>query len=277
MYLALGKEKSEDEINQIFRANLRNIGRDMMEIARCKDFEDSYLKKLVCLEGKEHLDSALKNGKGAIALTAHIGNFPLMCTRLVKEGYPLSVVVRNAENQTIASLLTSIMVTIGMEPIPDKPRMTCVSRSLRALKKNRVLLLQIDQNAPRTEAWVDFFGYLVPTFKGPVVLSLRTGAPIIPLYIIRNSDHLHRITILPPFELNMTGDIEEDITLNIARLTKMTEAIILKHPDQWWWFHRRFRKARDIKTGEKLFPKHPSKKLMQTKIERNKKLTRSIT
>jgi KDO2-lipid IV(A) lauroyltransferase len=258
MKLVLGREKSREELNHIFRENLKNIGRDMMEIARCTDFEDDYFKKLVILEGKEHLDNALKNGKGVIALTAHIGNFPLMCTRLVKEGYPLSLVARDPENPEIAAALASMMKTIGMEAIPDKPRRVCVSRSFRALKKNHILLLQLDQNAPRTEAWVDFFGYLVPTFKGPVILSLRTGAPILPMFIIRNSTHSHTITVHPPFELSFTDDIEKDITTNIARLTKITEAIIREHPDQWWWFHRRFRKARDIKTGKQLFPKHPS-------------------
>jgi KDO2-lipid IV(A) lauroyltransferase len=276
MLLAFGKEKDKGEFKQIYRANLKNIGMNMMEVARCVDFKNGYLKNLVTLEGKEYLDNALAQKKGVICLTAHIGNFPLMCTRLVKEGYPVSLVARNPENPEITAALASIMKTIGMEAIPDKPRRTCVSRSLKALKKNRVLLLQIDQNAPRTESWVDFFGYLVPTFNGPVVLSLRTGAPILPMFIIRNSTHLHTASIYPPFELAITGDIEKDITTNIARLTKLTEAAIREHPDQWWWFHRRFRKARDIKTGKKLFPKYPSKE-HKARDEGNKKLMGSIS
>lgn len=260
MHLALGKEKNKTEFIQLYRVNLKNIGMNMMEVARCVEFENEYLKNLVRLEGKEHLDSSLANGRGVICLSAHIGNFPLMCTRLVKEGYPLSLVARNPENHEVAAALASIMKTIGMEAIPDKPRRTCVSRSLKALKKNRLLLLQIDQNAPRTESWVDFFGYLVPTFNGPVVLSLRTGAPILPMFITRNSIHLHTVSIHPPFELIITGDMEKDITANIARLTKLTEAVIREYPDQWWWFHRRFRKARDVNTGKRLFPKHHTKK-----------------
>ena len=276
MHLAFGREKNKGEFRQIYRTNLKNIGMNMMEVARCVDFENGYLKGLVQLEGKEYLDHALTNKKGVICLTAHIGNFPLMCTRLVKEGYPLSLVARDPENAEVAAALASVMITIGMEAIPDKPRRTCVSRSLKALKKNRILLLQIDQNAPRTESWVDFFGYLVPTFNGPVVLSLRTGAPILPMFILRNSTHSHTITIHPPFELSFTGDIEKDITTNIARLTKITEAVIREYPDQWWWFHRRFRKARDMKTGKKLFPKNPSKGTVR-QDKGNEKLTGDMT
>jgi KDO2-lipid IV(A) lauroyltransferase len=254
--LALGKEKTEEEIERICRDCFKNIGKDMIETSRCLDFENSFFKTFLKLEGRDHLDHALKEGKGVIALTAHFGNFPLMNVQLAKEGYPLSVVARDPENPKVAKIITSYRDAVGMESIPDKPRSTCVSKCLKALKENRILLLQIDQNAPATECWVDFFGYLVPTFKGPVILSLRTGAPIIPMFIIRNPDSL-QITIHPPFKLNITGDTLQDITSNIARLTKIVEATIREYPEQWWWVHRRFKRAKDPKTGERMFAKYP--------------------
>ncbi len=255
LHLALGKEKRKEEIEEICRESFRNIGKDIMETSRCFDFQDNYLKMLVKLEGKEHLDHALSKGNGAIGLTAHFGNFPLMGVRLVNEGYPLSIVARDPENPKVAKQITSARDAIGMESIPDKPRLACVSRCLNALKGNRVLLMQIDQNAPRTEAWVDFFGYLVPTFKGPIIFSLRTGSPIVPMFILRKSDNLHKIIIYPSFDLKMTGNSQQDILINITRLSKIVEAVIREHPEQWWWIHRRFKRARDLQTGEDLFPK----------------------
>ena len=253
--LALGREKGKDEIHWICRELFKNMARDMMEVYRCVDFEDSYFKTLVRFEGKGHLDRALKEGKGAIAVSAHLGNFPLMCARLANEGYPLSLVARDPENPKIAKAITSLRDAVGMESIPDEPRMACVSRCFKALKGNRVLMLQIDQNAPITEAWVDFFGYLVPTFKGPVLLSIRTGAPILPMFITRGSAHLHTITVHPPFDLITSKNVEQDITSNLARLTKIIEAAIRDYPEQWLWIYRRFKRARDIRTGERVFPK----------------------
>lgn len=255
--LVFGKEKAQDEIESICRALFKNMVSDMMEVYRCVDFEDRYFKTLVRLEGKEHLDRALKEGKGAIAVSAHLGNFPLMCARLANEGYPLSLVARDPENPKVAKAITSLRDAIGMESIPDEPRMACVARCFKALKGNRVLMLQIDQNAPVTEAWVDFFGYLVPTFKGPVLFSMRTGAPILPMFVRRDSNNLHQITVHPPFTLNITGNAEQDIPSNLARLTKIIEAAIREYPEQWLWIYRRFKRARDIKTGERLFRKHP--------------------
>jgi KDO2-lipid IV(A) lauroyltransferase len=254
--LVLGKEKSKVEIHSICRELFKNIGRDMMEACRLNDLEDSYFKNLVRFEGKQYLDNALKEGKGVIALSAHLGNFPLMSARLVNEGYPLSVVIRDPDNPKVAKDTISFRDTLGIETIPDEPRLTCVSKCFKALKENRILLLQIDQNAPVTEAWVDFFGYLVPTFKGPVLFSMRTGAPILPMFMRRHSNHLHQITIHPPFTLNITGNAEQDITSNTARLIKLTEAAIREYPEQWLWIYRRFKRARDVKTGERLFTKH---------------------
>jgi len=255
--LAFGREKGKDEIQWMCRELFKNMPTDMMEVYRCPDFEDSYFKTLVRLEGKEHLDRALKEGKGAIAVSGHLGNFPLMAARLANEGYPLSLVARDPENPKIAKAILSLRDAVGMESIPDEPRMACVSRCFKALKAKRVLLLQIDQNAPVTEAWVDFFGYLVPTFKGPVLFSIRTGAPIIPMFITRDSHHLHKITVHPPFDLKMTGNVDQDITSNLAGLTKIIEAAIREHPEQWLWIYRRFKRARDLQTGERLFIKHP--------------------
>jgi KDO2-lipid IV(A) lauroyltransferase len=255
LHLALGRDKSDEEIERICRENFRNIGKDMMETSRFLDYMKGSIKTLVRFEGKGYLDEALKQGKGVIALSAHVGNFPLMCTRLVDEGYPLAIVVRESKNPKIVKFMTSLRDSIGMESIPSKPSMTCVSRCLKTLKGNRILFAQIDLHARESEVWVDFFGYSVPTYKGPVVFSLRTGAPIVPMFIIRNANNTHRIIIHPPFKLDVTGDTEKDITTNIAKLTKIIEATIREYPEQWWWALRRFKAARDIQTGKSLFAK----------------------
>jgi KDO2-lipid IV(A) lauroyltransferase len=249
--LTLGHEKSEKEMKRICLDSFKNIGKDMMEISRCLDLD---LKTFIRLEGKEYLDEALKQGKGVIGLSAHIGNFPLMGFRLANEGYPISIVLRGTKNPRISKIMNPLIEKGGVEPIPDKPRAACISRCLKALKKNRILWLQNDINAPGTEAWVDFFGYLVPAFKGPVVFSIRTGAPILPMFITRNDHNYHNLIIYPPFELNARENNQEDITSNIAQLTKIIEGMIRKYPEQWWWTHRRFKRARDIQTGERLFP-----------------------
>ena len=129
--LVFGREKGRDEIQRMCRELFKNMTTDMMEVYRCVDFEDSYFKTLVRFKGKEHLDRALKEGKGAIAVSGHLGNFPLMAARLANEGYPLSLVARDPENPKIAKAILSLRDAVGMESIPDEPRMACVSRCSR--------------------------------------------------------------------------------------------------------------------------------------------------
>jgi KDO2-lipid IV(A) lauroyltransferase len=257
LHLAFRSEKSEEELEVICRNSFKHIAKSMVELSRCPDYEDSYLRTRMRLEGKEYLDKALEQGNGVIAISAHLGNFPLMAVWLVKEGYPLSVVTKISKNPKIVKAVTSYTDSIGLECIPDKPRMTCVARCIKALKEKRILMVHIDLNAPATEAWVDFFGYLVPTYKSPIVFSLRTGAAIVPIFTVRNADQLHTITIHPPFDPNVAEDKPSDITSTVARLTKIIEAEVREHPEQWWWPHPRFKRGRDIHTGEHLFPRRP--------------------
>jgi hypothetical protein len=83
----------------------------------------------------------------------------------------------------------------------------------------------------------------VPCY-GPVVFSMRTGAPLIPLFTVRDAPDHHRLIITPPFAIADTGDRDQDILVTTAGLTKLIESYIRQYPAQGWWFHRRWKKAR---------------------------------
>jgi KDO2-lipid IV(A) lauroyltransferase len=73
---------------------------------------------------------------------------------------------------------------------------------------------------------------------------MRTGAPLVPMFMVRDKPDHHTLIIKPPIRLEDTGDKETDILHNTAALTKLIESYIREHPSQWWWFHRRWKKAR---------------------------------
>jgi len=134
----------------------------------------------------------------------------------------------------------------GIGFIPYKPRRVCVSESLKVLRNNGIIFLQIDQN-PRKNHGVDveFFGYQVPTYSGPVVMAFRTGAAIVPLFIHRDDNNTETITILTEVSLKRSKDRNQDIVDNLRAINKLCEDWIKKYPEQWWWIHRRFRRARE--------------------------------
>lgn len=218
--------------------------KNALEVAKLPCADRSLIKKLVSVEGLDHLNDALKRGRGVVAVSAHIGNFPLIGPRLIAEGHHFSLVLREPKDSMLAETLNDIRTALGLESIPVNPRRVCIEKSLKCLKRNGILFLQIDQNASSHDLWVDFFGWLVPTFKGPVVFSMRTGAPLIPLFTVRDAPDHHRLIINPPVELEYTGDRDRDIFNATARITKLIESYIRQYPAQWWWFHRRWKKAR---------------------------------
>ena len=242
--LAFGTSKTEKEYSDIAKVVFQNMLLNALEIAKMFHAAPFLMKKLVTVHGLEHLDAALSKGKGVVAVSAHMGNFSLIGPRLIMEKYPFSLVLRDPRDEMLAKTLRDLRSNVGIESIPVHPRRDCIAQSLACLKRNGILFLQIDQNASSQDLWVDFFGWQVPTYKGPVVFSMRTGAPLIPMFIVRDSSGQHQLIIKPPYSLKKTDNQEDDMLHNTASLTKLIEGYIERYPAQWWWFHRRWKKAR---------------------------------
>jgi KDO2-lipid IV(A) lauroyltransferase len=241
--MAFGTSKTKREYTDIAKIVYQNMLKNVLEIAKLFHAEPALIKELVTVHGLEHLDTALRKGKGVVAVSAHMGNFSLIGPRLIMENYRFSLVLRDPKDELLAKTLRDLRNKVGIVSIPVNPRRACIAQSLACLKRNEILFLQIDQNASSQDLWVDFFGWKVPTFKGPVVFSMRTDAPIIPMFIIRDNSNCHQLTIKPPYTLKKTDNQEDDIFYNTASLTKLIEGYIEQYPTQWWWFHRRWKKA----------------------------------
>ncbi|MDD5583575.1 MAG: hypothetical protein PHV55_00775, partial [Candidatus Omnitrophica bacterium] len=145
----------------------------------------------VTIEGKENLDEALAQKRGVIIVTAHIGNFPLMSLKLVKEGYKVSFVTRPMRDEKAGDYLHNLRVGSGVKTIFSYPRRECVLGITKALRDNEIVILQMDQNFGTGGVWVKFFGLLAATPTGPVTLGLRTRACIVPAYIHRKGEGIH--------------------------------------------------------------------------------------
>jgi len=84
-------------------------------------------------------------------LSAHLGNFPLLCSKLGMEGYPIAAIYSEMHNRVFNPELPKMQRKLGIEPISERQRFACVSKSISWLKKGGILFLQIDQSPP-TEA-----------------------------------------------------------------------------------------------------------------------------
>ena len=104
---------------------------------------------------------------------------------------------------------------------------------------NGIVAILPDQKSE--DVFVPFFGRLAGTVAGPAVLSLKTGAGIVPMFCPRQPDGTYRVEILPEIDTTPTGDADADIHRIMADVTRVIEGVVRRYPDQWLWLHDRWR------------------------------------
>lgn len=241
--LALGKEKTSQELQQIAFSSYQNLGKSYFETLNFSKLSKDELWQLVKLEGKEHLEVALAQGKGVLCISAHLGNWELIPAYISRcLGKKSNVVARRINNEGINTSLLELRSQWGVNTILRDSGFATQRQILRVLARNEILGLLMDQDANVDGVFVDFFGRPAYTPKGPLILALATGAAILPIFTTRQADNTHKITFLPIYQINLTGDKKADILYNTAQLNQIIEAQIRQTPDQWVWMHQRWKR-----------------------------------
>jgi len=183
----------------------------------------------------------LKPGQGVILVTAHIGNFPLLSLKLANSGYRVNFVTRPMRDEKAGDYLYNLRENAGVKSIFSYPRRECVVSMLKALRNNEIVITQMDQNFGSGGVWVKFFGRLAATPVGPITLSMRTKAKLVPAFIYKTGLGRHCIKIFKEEPLIEAADKDEMILKNAANLSHIIEKWIRDYPEQWGWIHRRWK------------------------------------
>ncbi len=237
---AFGEDLSLPERKRIVRECFISMAKSAGELFFLVGRPD-FARSIVRIRNPEILDIALKAGKGVILVSAHFGNFPLMLVKLSLEGYKTAVIMRPLKEGRVEEIFEAERLRIDIKTILSIPRRACVEEAIRSLRNNRSLLIPLDQNFGTSGVFVNFFGAKAATATGPVVLAQRTGAAIVPCFIVRRNDDTHDIFFEPPLKLENGKDELEVIARNIQRITDIIERYIRKYPSQWSWIHRRWK------------------------------------
>lgn len=196
------------------------------------------LKALMDIEGMEHIHEARKLGQGAILWTAHFGNWELAGCRLAIEGLPMFAFIRRRASGLADATIERFRRSFGVEPVP----LDAGTRTLaRFLKKNYVFGHVADSPAPPERGQpVPLLGRLCYLWPTAIVLSLLTGAPVLPAFSWRQPDGRHLLRIHPPITIERSGTARQDIEVNFAKLIPYLEEAIRNHPEQWAWYYERW-------------------------------------
>jgi KDO2-lipid IV(A) lauroyltransferase len=154
--------------------------------------------------------------------------------RLAASGYPFNVVVKQPRDVKLAHLIDEYRTKVGIKTISARPRRQTARQTLKALRKNEIVLLIADEfKSGGVE--VEFFGRSAAAPRGPATLALRSGAAVVPMFVTRDAGDRLMLRIEPEIDLVRTEDPHRDISANTACFTRRLEEAIRRYPDQWNW------------------------------------------
>ena len=242
--VAFGAEKDLNEIKKLARNVFFHFTLTPLETIYLIAVPFGRFILNIKIRGKEYLDAALAQGNGVIALGAHLGSFTLLGTRLAAEGYPFNVIINEGNFPKFMKSLITYQRRVDQKFFPPKPATASVKKSLNCLHRNEILYLIADEQQRRGGLPVPFFGQIAYTPPGPAIFSLKTGAPILPMFVLREDETKRTLVIGNPIEIERTGDEKKDIERLTAKFTKDIEETIRQYPHQWAWLNRRWKLSR---------------------------------
>ncbi|HOO55722.1 MAG TPA: lysophospholipid acyltransferase family protein [bacterium] len=237
--MAYGSRLSRDEIENIALKSNQHMVMNIFEFIRFPAMNSKSILSKVTFEGEEYLIEALEQNKGVIVLSGHYGNWEMLGAAIVAKGYSLTVVRRDQNDGLLNDVIQKQRDRKGIKTVPrNKP---LFKHLIYLLKNNELVALIADQNAGPEGLFVDFFDRPAATFKGPGLFGTITGAPIIPIFMVRDGYMKHRVVIKPAVVCRPTGDTGQDIAAITQECTRVIENMIVEHPEQWMWQHRRWK------------------------------------
>ncbi|MBI3455984.1 MAG: lysophospholipid acyltransferase family protein [Candidatus Rokubacteria bacterium] len=240
---ALGSDLTARDRTALARANFRHLGVTGLECCRLFFGPPGAMLARVQIGGVEHIKAALAEGRGALYLGAHFGNWELLAAAHVLTGLPpLNVIIRPLDNPFLDRLVTRGRERGQLRLILKR---AAVDGVRRALTRGECVGILLDQNAGRHGVFVPFFGQPASTSRSLAVLALKTGAPVVPAFIHRLPGGDHEVTLEPAVPLARTGQRERDVEVNTARFNEVIERQVRTHPEQWFWVHRRWKTRPD--------------------------------
>ena len=246
---AYGDELSEPQMHEIIRRSylhLASVGIDFIKLPRI--VKSNNWQNHFEFEGLENAQKVLEEGKGALCVTGHVGNWEVLgCAMAYVYNHSVHSIAKHMENPYMDKFFTELREKNGQKIIFTE---NAAREILRVLKNNQLLGILVDQHVRGNSIFVDFFGQKASTTRSVATLSLKTGAPVIMFFARRlEGGYRFKINVSEPLKVEKTGDMERDIFNLTQRCTNLIESKIRERPHEWLWIHRRWKVKSSIVTS----------------------------
>lgn len=249
--LVFGEVLTREQILDLAQAYYAHFLKFLGEFFLLPFLSEARKKAMVRIEGREHIEKAMEGGKGVLILGGHFGNWEVATVAGIaqfKEYFGLYHFIRRPlKPKWFNDFVMRRFWKAGFGVIEKTGTLDDI---LELLERNHIIVSIFDQfTSPKNGVQTDFLGHPAWTFKSLAILAQFTGAPVIPSSSWREPDGTHVLCFEPPVEIISDGPTRDIINKNTRRFNEALERIVLRHPEQWIWMHRRWKDKSGPRNG----------------------------
>ena len=225
---------------QTLRGVYRSLGWQLAEFCQMRRYTPQNTRLFLRYQGLEHFEQAEARGRGVLIVTGHLGAWELSSYYHSVTGHPMSMVIRRLDNYRVDGFVNRIRCLHGNQVLHKDD---FARGLLGAMRRGQSVGILMDTNmTPPQGVFVPFFGRPACTASGLARLAQKTGAAVLPGFLLWHGDEQKYVLhFYPEIEIRSTGDNEADAVENTARCTAAIEQVIRAYPEQWLWVHRRWK------------------------------------
>lgn len=237
---AMGPQVQESQIRDLARQAFQHFTTVLLEgVLLDRWMNPQKWKERVEFPGAEEMRRILARGKGLLLLGPHFGNWEVASLTVNLAGFPNAIISRPLKNPYLVEYFRKMREAYGAKLIP---RRGGFRELLPIFRQGGIASIMPDQNQRKRPIFVSWFGKLAATDRSPAFVALRLGVPVIAAAAIRQGREFRfRIemeVVEPP---PSSGDRDEDERRFAEHLHRVIERMILRHPEQYFWLHDRYR------------------------------------
>ncbi|HTS18134.1 MAG TPA: lysophospholipid acyltransferase family protein [Verrucomicrobiae bacterium] len=230
--LSSGVTLSPRALHSLARENFLNFAKYLVDFFKFLRMDRRQIEKVVHFGNvPEILENLLAHGKGVIFLSAHLGNWELGASALAAMGYKLNSVALQVPDKKLDELYRHYRALRGLYPIPFG---RAGREFIAAVRRNEIVGLLADRDFTGSNQTVEFFGRPARLPDGPAKLALATGAPLLPIFMVRLPDDTFAYIVEEPIWADKSRQNVDDIMRLVAAAL---ERVIRQHSEQWFLFH----------------------------------------
>ncbi len=218
-------ELSSIEKQRMAKAVWVGLGQNLFEIIRQLNWtREEIVSQVARVKGLENFKRALNRGKGLFVVTAHLGNWELLGGFLGTQGKG-SALAQNLYDRRFDDLVNwfrseklgaTLMIKRGL----------ALRGILDALKEGQFILALCDQDTGNDGVFVPFFGKPAWTQSGIARIARKTGAALVPAFVVRGPDGKFEVCVEKEIEVPQTPDKEKDILETVRLYTEVIESYV---------------------------------------------------